>query len=266
MSQPGLAGGSGGVDAGLGGGGADDAVLHNIGVMCQHAGVFFDVVSVQPREALRMHGTALDSAIAWHSENNPNVAACYGNIWNVYRAQGKYDEAFVEYQKGLKIEIRVHGCEHDNVANSYNNISNVYSAQGDDENALLQFQKLTIRMRLLGCDAWPPPTLRRWPCRTIILGHSASCKMTTKTRCFSTIKASRSSSWCMDRNIHSLLRRTIISVQSIWNRQGRRSTRSIQKIPREQDLGVRTGPSACSRLQVRLGPSLCRAQRDGYGA
>ena len=160
MSQPGLAGGSGGVDAGLGGGGADDAVLHNIGVMCQHAGVFFDVVSVQPREALRMHGTALDSAIAWHSENNPNVAACYGNIWNVYRAQGKYDEAFVEYQKGLKIEIRVHGCEHDNVANSYNNISNVYSAQGDDENALLQFQKLTIRMRLLGCDAWPPPTRR----------------------------------------------------------------------------------------------------------
>jgi len=152
--RPGLAGGSCGVDAGLGGRGADSAVLDNIVVMCQHSGFFFDLVSVQPREALHMHEAALDSAIARYGNDHPGVAACHGNIGNVYQAQGNYDEALVQHQKGLEIDIRVFGCEHQEVAKSYNDIGNVYGAQGEYENALLQHQKsLEIRTRVLGCDS-----------------------------------------------------------------------------------------------------------------
>jgi len=152
--RPGLAGGSGGVDAGLGGRGADSAVLDNISVMCQRAGFFFNKVSVQPREALHMHELVLDSAIARYGDDYPNVAACYGNIGNVYSVQGNYDEALVQFQKSLKITIRVFGCEHEEVAISYNNIGNVYAMQGDHKNALLHFQKsLEITSRVFGCDS-----------------------------------------------------------------------------------------------------------------
>jgi len=74
VPQPGSAGGNGGVDAGQGGGGAE---LNNIGVMCSQAGFFFERVSVQPCEALRMHEAALDSAITLYGKDHPIVAACY---------------------------------------------------------------------------------------------------------------------------------------------------------------------------------------------
>jgi len=75
VDRPGPAGSSGSVDAGQGGGGADRAVLRNIGVMSYLSGVFFDKVSVQFSEALCMYGTALDGAIARHGDDHPNVAA-----------------------------------------------------------------------------------------------------------------------------------------------------------------------------------------------
>jgi len=151
---PCLTGGSIGVDGGLGGRGADSAVLDNMTVMCQQAGFFFDKVSVQPREALRMYEAVLDSAIARHGDDHPNVAASYGNIGNVYQLQGNYDEALVQYHKSLEITIRVLGCEHEHVAGSYENIGIVFLAQGDYENALLQHQKsLEILTRVLGCDS-----------------------------------------------------------------------------------------------------------------
>jgi len=152
--RPGLAGGSSGIDAGLGGRLADSAVLSNIAVMCQQAGFFFDFVNVQPREALRMFEAALDSAIALHGDDHPNVAVFYGNIGNVYIAQGNYDEALVEHQKSLEIELRVFGSEHTRMAANHNNIGNLYCKQGDYENALLQFQKsLEITSRVFGCDS-----------------------------------------------------------------------------------------------------------------
>jgi len=151
---PGLAGGSGGVDAGLGGRGADGGVLNNIGLMCEQAGKFFYEVSAQPREALCMFEAALDSVIARHGKDHPNVAANYGNIGNVYQAQGNYDEALVQHQKSLEIKLHVLGCQHLQVASSYNNIGNVFLVHGDYENALLQHQKsLEIRIRALGCDS-----------------------------------------------------------------------------------------------------------------
>ena len=154
MARPGLADGSGGVGTGQGGGRADRDGLDNIMFMCQQAGIFFYIVSVQPREALHMHEAALDSAIARHGDDHPNVAACHGNIGNVYQAQGNYDEALVQQQKCLEITIRVLGCEHEQVATLYYNIGCVYRMQGDYENALLQYQKsLEISIRVLGCDS-----------------------------------------------------------------------------------------------------------------
>ena len=112
---PSLAGGSGDVDAGLGGKGADRAVLDNIEDMCHQAGYFFLHVSVQLREAFYMHEAALDSAIARYGDEHQDIAACYSNISNVYQAQGEYDEADVQHQKSLKIKLRVLGCKHQQV-------------------------------------------------------------------------------------------------------------------------------------------------------
>ena len=70
VALPGLVGGSGGVDAGQGDRAANCAVLHNIGDMCQQARVFFDKVSVQPREALCMHKAALDSFVAGYGNDH----------------------------------------------------------------------------------------------------------------------------------------------------------------------------------------------------
>ena len=160
VAWPSLAGSSRGVDAGQGGAGADRAVLDNIAVMCEQAGIFFDFVSARPREALRMFEAALDSAVARHGDNHPSVAASYGNIGNMYQAQGEYDEAHVQHQKSLEIKICVFGCEGERVAASYNNIGAVYFAQGDYKNALLQYQKsLKIEIRVLGCDSSEVATL-----------------------------------------------------------------------------------------------------------
>jgi len=154
VAQPGLVGGSGGVDAGLGGRGADSAVFDNIEDMCQQAGFFFSLVSVQPREALHMYETGLHSVIARYGNDHLLVAASYNNIGNMYHAQGEYAEALVQHQKCLKINIRVFGCEDKQVATGYNNIGNVYLVQGDYDHALLQHQKsLEMRIRVLGCDS-----------------------------------------------------------------------------------------------------------------
>jgi len=119
------------------------------------------MVSVQPREALRMHEAALDFAIAWHGNDHPNVAVCYGNIGNVY-------EALVEHQKSLEIQLRVLGCEHEKVAADYNNIGNVYGMQGDHENALLRY--FSSRKASKSRVGYSAATLRRWPSRTLISG------------------------------------------------------------------------------------------------
>ena len=154
VARPGLAGGRGGGVVGQGGGGVDSAMLDNIAAMCQMAGFFFDEVSVQPREALCMHEAVLDSTIARYGDDHPNLAECYNNIGMVYRVQGEYDEALVQYQKSLEIQNCVLGCEDVSVAASYNNIGLVFTAQGDHKNALLQFQKsLAIKIRVFGCDS-----------------------------------------------------------------------------------------------------------------
>ena len=68
--------------------------------------------------------------LAIHGQDHPAVADSYRNIGNVYYSQGKYEEALVQYQKALAIDLAVHGQDHLDVAKSYNNIGIVYRNQG----------------------------------------------------------------------------------------------------------------------------------------
>jgi len=140
-----------GVDVGQVSRGSDTTVFDNIGSMCRQAGHFYEHVSTQPREALRMHLTTLDSFVTGQGRNHQWVAASYSDIGNVYRAQGKYDLALVQLQQSLKILIRAYGGDHGDVATMYNNIGELYQEQGNQEEAHVAFkQSLEIKIRLFG--------------------------------------------------------------------------------------------------------------------
>jgi len=204
-ARPGVAGGSCCVDTWEGGGGADGAVFTNIGDMCEQAGVFFHELGVQSQEALRMQEAALDSAITGHGDNHTLVGVSYTNIGNVYMAEGKYDEALLQYQKSLEIKIHVFGCESIEVAIIYDNIGAVYKEQGKYDDTRFLSTRKASRSRS-GCSAM---IIRRLPRRTVISGWFTSYKVMTKTRCCNFRKASKSSSGFVAANIRRWLVRTM---------------------------------------------------------
>jgi len=58
-----------------------------------------------------------------------DVAKSYLGIGNLYYSQGHYDKALAEYEKCLKIQIKVfNGYDHTDVAASYSNIGLVYNS------------------------------------------------------------------------------------------------------------------------------------------
>jgi len=101
-----------------------------------------------------MHEATLDSAVACYGLDYSYVANSYNNIGTVYREQGQYEEALVQYHKSLEIRIWVLGLDSPDVAACYNNIGIVYEKQGKYEEALVQHQKsLEIKLRVLGEDS-----------------------------------------------------------------------------------------------------------------
>ena len=80
-----------------------DGPCSTISGSCANGQQSFFTSSVRPREALHMHETAMDSAVAQHGDDHQSVASCYGNIGNVYQVQGEYDEALVQHKKSLEI-------------------------------------------------------------------------------------------------------------------------------------------------------------------
>ena len=71
----------------------------------------------------------------------------------MYIAQGKYDEALLQHQRSLEINLQVLGSEHPDVAASYNNMAGVYSAQCKFDEALVQYQKgLEIWLQVHGSE------------------------------------------------------------------------------------------------------------------
>jgi len=82
-------------------------------------------------------------------------------IGEVYRKQGKYEEALEVYTKSLDIKTRIYGGDvtgdnHLDVAALYNNIGTVYESLGKYEEALEMHSKsLDIKTRILGGDNHP---------------------------------------------------------------------------------------------------------------
>lgn len=86
---------------------------------------------------------------ATHSD----VAKSYHNIGSVYYRQGKYEEALVQYQKALAIDLAVHGQDHPSVADSYKNIGVVYGSQGNMSAATEMYIKAYhMYLQVLGPD------------------------------------------------------------------------------------------------------------------
>jgi tetratricopeptide (TPR) repeat protein len=81
----------------------------------------------------------------------PDVATSFINIGAVYEGKGDFENALVQYQKGLEIKTRAFGSDHLDVAESYNNIGLVYDRQGKYDEAMEYYQKdLDITVRLVG--------------------------------------------------------------------------------------------------------------------
>ena len=70
---------------------------------------------------------------------------------NLYKNQGKYEEAEPLYQRALAIKERVLGEEHPDTAGSLNNLALLYADQGKYEEAEPLYQRaLAIYERVLG--------------------------------------------------------------------------------------------------------------------
>jgi tetratricopeptide (TPR) repeat protein len=84
-------------------------------------------------------------------------AASYTGLGNVFKSQGKYEEALEMHTKSLDIKTRILGGDsHLDVATSYNNVSIIYSKPGKYEEALEMYKtSFAIGIRILGGDSHP---------------------------------------------------------------------------------------------------------------
>jgi tetratricopeptide (TPR) repeat protein len=84
---------------------------------------------------------------------HPDVAASLNNLAELYRAQGRYEEAAPLYQRALAICEAVLGAQHPDVAASLNNLAELYDAQGRYEEAAPLYQRaLAIYEAVLGAQ------------------------------------------------------------------------------------------------------------------
>jgi CHAT domain-containing protein/Tfp pilus assembly protein PilF len=95
----------------------------------------------------------------WRSKNtpwargHPDVAMSLYNLANVYRLQGKYDEAGKFYKRALAIEEKALGTSHPQVANTLNGLALVHHLQGDYTNAEELYKRaIVILQKALGAN------------------------------------------------------------------------------------------------------------------
>ena len=86
-------------------------------------------------------------------EEDFDFATNLNNLAELYRSQGRYEEAEPLLQKSLELSQRLLGEDHPNVALSYNNLAELYRSQGRYEEAELLYQKaLEIASKSLGVN------------------------------------------------------------------------------------------------------------------
>ena len=105
------------------------APLHIFPAFCKHSLYYY---RTRPRPLVHYQKALEYLAVR---PGTPDVAATYSNIGNVYKSQGKYEEAPDYYHRALEIDTRVSGSEHPDVATSYSNVGTVYDSQGRHEEA-----------------------------------------------------------------------------------------------------------------------------------
>jgi tetratricopeptide (TPR) repeat protein len=95
----------------------------------------------------------LATKITVRGEDHPEVAASLTNLAELYREQGRHDEAEPLYQRALTIQARLLGDEHPATATVLNDLGSLYTAQRRYAEAEPFFRRaLTIREKTLGPD------------------------------------------------------------------------------------------------------------------
>jgi len=87
-----------------------------------------------------------------YGHKHPLVADSYNNIGNVYRSQGKGEEALDQYTKALEIKIRVYGQDHPHVANTKYGMGQVYAERNEMDMA----RKLFLECQRISCKVHGP--------------------------------------------------------------------------------------------------------------
>ena len=84
-------------------------------------------------------------------KDHPDVATSLNNLAELYRVQGKYDQAEPLYQRSLAIREKTLGKDYPDVATSLNNSAVLYHAQGKyDQTEPLYQRSLAIMEKALG--------------------------------------------------------------------------------------------------------------------
>jgi tetratricopeptide (TPR) repeat protein len=90
---------------------------------------------------------------------HPDTAQTLNNLANLYRKQGKDDEAEALYQRALAIREKVLGPEYTSTASTLNNLGFLYSERGKYDEAEPLYQRaLAIYEKVLGPEH--PDTVR----------------------------------------------------------------------------------------------------------
>ncbi|MEM8640686.1 MAG: tetratricopeptide repeat protein [Cyanobacteria bacterium P01_G01_bin.54] len=115
------------------------------------------------RSGAAIHRGSVDQAIAWlnkaaqlqaaQDRDQTALATMLNNLAELYRVQGKYEQAEPLFLQALEIRKKVLGEDHSDVALSLNNLAALYYGQGKYEQAEPLFlQALEIRKKVLGED------------------------------------------------------------------------------------------------------------------
>ena len=67
------------------------------------------------------------------------MAQSLNNLANLYKAQGKYEEALQQHFKALKIREKLLGDDHPDCAETLYNLANLFRLQGKDNEAIQNY-------------------------------------------------------------------------------------------------------------------------------
>merc|ERR550514_2541638 len=88
---------------------------------------------------------------AFGTDENPEIAVTVNGLGSIYHDQQRFQDALVQYQRSLQINLKTVGINNPETAASYNNLGNVYQDAGDDDSARTYYYKtLEIQRATIG--------------------------------------------------------------------------------------------------------------------